>query len=119
MFKILRRALVVSLIVALAIPAFAATKGSNKSFTSNVAGSVFNTGANMVDTADGYVNSALKRTFSLFNPCLDAIKFCSDRIFAPIQMPIDYVESRIYKRNLGPKKAVAVPSPVKPVLPTK
>jgi hypothetical protein len=117
MFKIMKMALCVSLIVALAAPAFAAAKGSNKSFTSDVVGSVYSTGANAVDTADGFVNSALKRTFSLFNPCLDAIKFCSDRVFAPIQMPIDYVEGKIYKTKPAYKKAVAVPTPLKPVMP--
>lgn len=117
MFKILRMALCVSLIVALAAPVFAAAKGPNKSFTSEVATNVYETGANVVDRADGFVNSALKRTFSLFNPCLDAIKFCSDRVFAPIQMPIDYVESKIYKTKPATKKAVAVPEPLKPVMP--
>ena len=117
MFKILKMALVVSLIVALAAPAFAAATGSNKSFTSDMASSVYNKGANIVDGADGYINYALKTTFSLFNPCLDAIKFCSDRVFAPIQMPIDYVEGKIYKTNAAAKKAVAVPAPLKPVMP--
>lgn len=117
MFKFPRMALCVSLIVALAIPAFAAAKGPNKSFTSDMAGSVYDTGANMVDRADGFVNSALKRTFSLFNPCLDIIKFCSDTAFAPIQKPIDYVEGKIYKKKPAHKKAVGVPAPLKPVMP--
>lgn len=119
MFKLLKMALVASIVVALAVPAFAVpkAKGPDKSFTSEMAGSVYNTGANVVDTADGYVNYALKRTFSLFNPCLDAIKFCSDRIFAPIQKPIDYVESKIYKPKPAHNKAVGVPAPVKPVMP--
>ncbi len=119
MFKILRMALCVSLMIALAAPAFAAAKGPNKSFTSDMVGSVYDTSANVVDRADGIVNSCLKRTFSLFNPCLDAIKFCSDIAFTPIQKPIDYVEGKIYKTKPVAKKAVGVPAPLKPVMPKK
>lgn len=117
MFKFLGMALCVCLMIALAAPAFAAAKGPNKSFTSDMAGAVYNTGANAVDRADGFVNSALQRTFSLFNPCLDIIKFCSDYAFAPIQKPIDYVEGKIYKTKPAQKKAVVVPAPQKPEIP--
>jgi hypothetical protein len=105
------------LIVAVAIPAIAGGPPSSKakSAVSNVGKSVYQGGATVLEGAEGLFSGCLRTTFSLFNPCMDAIKGCSTIVFAPIEKPLDYLERAYYK----PRKAAVlrVPEPKKPDMP--
>ena len=94
------------LIVALASPVFAdggRTKRAKRSWTSSVYA-----GANgAVDQTAGICTGCLKRTFSLFNPCLDAIKGCTSIVMWPIDKPFEYVEQSVGHYWNGKKAAKA------------
>ena len=91
MSKPLRVALCGLLVLALASPVFAdggLVKRHHRSWTSSVC-----SGVNKVaDQTAGAFTGCFKRTFSLFNPCLDAIKGCTNVVMWPIEKPFDYME---------------------------
>ncbi len=80
----------VLLILTLTIPALADDTRQKSSGARRVASSIYHGGASVIDLTEGAISSCLKRTFSVFNPCLDMIKGCTTRVLTPIQAPIDY-----------------------------
>ncbi|HMK36004.1 MAG TPA: hypothetical protein VK463_13105 [Desulfomonilaceae bacterium] len=108
------------LIVAVAIPAFAGGSPDSKAKSSKVAkigDTVYQGGAQVLERTEGLFTGCLRNTFSLFNPCLDFVKGCSKVVFAPIEKPLDYLESAYYKRTSRAKGAAPVPEPKKPEIP--
>lgn len=100
------------LITAMAAPGFAAGTANTSYSLSQISGTVYKGGASALDTAEGAVSGVFRRTFGLFNPCLDLVKGCSDRILSPIEKPFAYVESAVFKPKApGTGK---VPAPKKP-----
>jgi hypothetical protein len=112
MSKALRITLCGLLILALTSPVFAdgrPAKQAHRSWTSSMC-----TGVNTVaDQTAGVFTGCLKRTFSLFNPCLDAIKGCTNVVMWPIEKPFDYMERSMGSYWTG-KKAAKAPACKKP-----
>jgi len=103
------------LIVALALPAQAGGAPEKRSTVSKVTGTVYKSGASVLDRSERLVSGCLKNCFSFFNPCLDLVKGCTNVVMKPIEKPFDYVENAWAKR--GKKPAPRVPAPKKPELP--
>ena len=93
------------LILTLTIPALADDTTQKGSGARRVAGSIYHGGASVIDMAEGAISSCLKRTFSVFNPCLDMIKGCTTRVLTPIQAPIDYFAAATTKSKPKPARA--------------
>ncbi len=110
MFRIIQIALCAVLISLLGLPALAGGKPVCKpqpSMAANVTGTVYNTGAGLVERTEGLVSGCLRSTFSFFNPCLDLVKGCTTRVLAPIEKPFEYAEDWANQR-MGAKKQAAV-----------
>jgi hypothetical protein len=104
MNKPLRILLCGLLILALASPVFAdgrPPKPTHHSWTSSVCGGV----NRAADKTAGVFTGCLKRTFSLFNPCLDAVKGCTSVVLWPIEKPFDYMEQSMGKYWTGKRAA--------------
>jgi hypothetical protein len=100
------------LVLALASPVFAdggSAKRAHRSWTSSIGAGA----SNAVDQTAGVCTGCLKRTFSLFNPCLDAIKGCTNIVMWPIEKPFDYMERSVGKYWDG-KKSAKAPAPKRP-----
>lgn len=96
------------LILALASPVFAdggLVKRAHRSWGSTICGGI----NHAADQTAGAFTGCLKRTFSLFNPCLDAIKGCTNIVMWPIEKPFDYVERSVGKCWSCKKTAKAAP----------
>ncbi|MGC8659910.1 MAG: hypothetical protein ACP5U1_12635 [Desulfomonilaceae bacterium] len=116
MDRILKIGVCLSLFVILSFPTIVLAKNTVRSKLSNLTTTVYHKGAKALDKTEGVIDTCLKSTFSLFNPCLDVIKMCSDVAFKPINYPFDYIEKRIYKPRLV-KKRMEIPAPQKPEMP--
>jgi hypothetical protein len=116
MDRILKIGVCLTLIVVLACPVIASTKAGKESKLSNLTSTVYDGGAKALDRTEGILSQCLKSTFSLFNPCLDVVKMCTDVALKPLNYPFDYVEKRIYKPK-AQKKRVEIPTPEKPEMP--
>jgi len=92
MSKIAKIALCTLLVLALAIPAFANGASEKRSSASKVTGAIYKGGATALETTEGLFSGCLRRTFSLFNPCLDFVKGCANVALMPIEKPLEYVE---------------------------
>jgi hypothetical protein len=100
------------LIAAIAVPGLAAGD-ANKSYSlSQISGTMYKGGATALDKAEGAMSGLFKRTFGLFNPCLDMVKGCTDRILSPIEKPFAYVENAMFKPKA--RGTTKVPAPKKP-----
>ena len=55
--------------------------------------SIYRGGVSAVEQTEGLISGVLKGTFSLFNPCLDIVKGCTNIVLAPIEYPLSYVAS--------------------------
>ncbi len=141
MDRILKMGVCLTLIVVLSCPAIVLAKDSSTSAASNMATTVYDGGAKVLNSicppcvaevcsicgimpqdrkgnqrTEGIINRCLKSTFSLFNPCLDAVKMCTDVALKPLNYPFDYVEQKIDKPKVVNKR-VEIPAPQKPVMP--
>jgi hypothetical protein len=104
MNKPLRIVLCGLLILALASPVFAdggSVKRAHRSWASSICSGV----NHAADQTAGAFTGCLKRSFSLFNPCLDAIKGCTNLVMSPIEKPFDYMERSVGKYWSGKKTA--------------
>jgi hypothetical protein len=119
MSKIAKITLCALLIVALAIPAFAGGAPEKRSTASKVKGAIYEGGATALETTEGLLTGCLRRTFSLFNPCLDFVKGCATVALMPIEKPLDYVEKAAFKPRHAKKAAAKIPEPQKPEIPQK
>jgi hypothetical protein len=97
------------LILALAVPAFAGGVPQKKS--ASTMGKVYDTGVSAVEQTEGIISGCLKNCFSLFNPCLDVVKRCTNVALAPIEMPFSYVEGKLSQPSKATKKAAKIPEP--------
>ena len=95
------------LIVALAIPAYAGG-APERSAVSRAGGTVYKSGAHLLDRTEILVNGCLKNTFSLFNPCLDFVKGCTTTVLSPLDKGFAFAENAVY-RQWPAKKAVKAP----------
>lgn len=100
------------LIAALAVPAFANGGPGKGSTVSKISGTAYKSGAQVLDKTGGVVNGCLKNAFSLFNPCLDVVKGCTDRVLYPLDKGFSYVETAASK-TWPLKKAPKAPAPKK------
>ncbi len=100
------------LIVALAIPAFANGGSYKGSEVTKVGGAAYKGGAKVLDTTANVVNGCLKNSFSIFNPCLDVVKACTDRVLYPLDKGFGYVET-VAAKSWPMKKAPKVQVPKK------
>ena len=116
MDRILKIGVFVTLFVFILCPSFVLAKGGVQSKISSMTATVYDKGSKALDKTEGVINSCLKSSFSLFNPCLDVIKMCSDVAFKPLNYPFDYIEKRIYKPRVV-KKRIEIPAPEKPEMP--
>jgi hypothetical protein len=119
MNKIAKVMLCALLIVALAVPAFAGGAPGKRSAASKVKGAIYEGGATALGTTEGLVTGCLRRTFSLFNPCLDFVKGCATVALMPIERPLDYVEKAAFGPRHAKKAAAKIPEPRKPEIPQK
>jgi hypothetical protein len=120
MSKIAKITLCALLIVALAIPALAGGAPGKRSTASKVKGAIYKGGATALETTEGVVTGCLRRTFSLFNPCLDFVKGCATVALMPIEKPLDFVEKAAFKpRHVRKAAAKKIPVPQKPEIPQK
>jgi hypothetical protein len=55
------------------------------------------------------VNGCLKRSFSLFNPCLDFVKGCTTLVLSPLDKGFAYAENTV-TRHWPKKKTVKAPA---------
>ncbi len=120
MYKLIKIAVCFVLISLLAVPAFSAGKTVDRTrpnIISNVAETVYDTSAGVVEKTEGLFSGCLKTTFSFFNPCLDLVKGCTTVVLAPIQKPIDYTEG-FFVRRTAAKQPVMAPVQ-RPGLPKK
>ncbi|MCL5125682.1 MAG: hypothetical protein M1511_14525 [Deltaproteobacteria bacterium] len=118
MDRILKIGLCLLLVVVLSCPTIVLAKSGVRSKISNLTTTVYKKGATALDKTGGVLDTCLKSTFGLFNPCLDVIKMCSDVAFKPLDYPFDYIEKRIYKPRVV-KKCIQIPAPEKPEMPNK
>jgi hypothetical protein len=119
MSKIAKIALCALLVVALAIPAFANGASEKRSSASKVTSAIYKGGATALDTTEGLFSGCLRRTFSLFNPCLDFVKGCANVALMPIEKPLEYVEKAAFKPRQAKKAKSKIPEPQKPEIPQK
>jgi hypothetical protein len=119
MSKLAKIALCALLVVALAIPAFANGAPEKRSTASKVKGAIYKGGATALETTEGLLSGCLRRTFSLFNPCLDFAKGCAGIALMPIEKPLDYIEKAAFKPRQAKKSAAKIPEPQKPEIPQK
>jgi hypothetical protein len=104
MSKLLRIVLCGLLIVAFAGLAFADGRPAKRT-DGSLASKIYAGGSNAADQTAGIVTGCFKRTFSLFNPCLDAIKGCTTLVLSPVEKPFDYAERAFEKCWYGKKAA--------------
>jgi hypothetical protein len=88
-----------------------------RSAVSRYGGTVYKSGSQVLDRSGMLVNSCLKNTFSLFNPCLDFVKGCTTRVLSPLDKGFAYAENAV-ARQLPKRKTVKAPEPGK-TAPTK
>jgi len=119
MIKIVKITLCALLIVALAVPALADGASEKRSTTSKVTGAIYKGGATALESTEGLLTGCLRRTFSLFNPCLDFVKGCANVALIPIEKPLEYVEKAAFKPRQAKKAAAKIPEPQKPEIPQK
>jgi len=117
MSKIAKITLCALLVLALAIPAFANGAPEKRSSASKVTGAIYKGSAKALESTEGLVTGCLRRTFSLFNPCLDFVKGCATVAFMPIEKPLDYIEKAAFKPRQAKKAAPKIPEPKKPEIP--
>ncbi len=55
-----------------------------RSAVSRYGGTVYKSGSQVLDRGGMLLNSCLKNTFSLCNPCLDFVKGCTTRVLSPL-----------------------------------
>jgi hypothetical protein len=111
MTKTLTAIICVCLIAAMACSAFA-NGARERSTVSRVGGSFYKGGSQILDKSGMVVNSCLKTTFSLFNPCLDFVKGCTTRVLSPLDEGFAYAENTVAKQ-WPKKKTVKAPPPGK------
>ncbi|MBI5569958.1 MAG: hypothetical protein HY914_08445 [Desulfomonile tiedjei] len=87
------------LALALAAPAFADVKTKGKA---SIPARVYASGAAATDRVAYAATRVLKTSFSVFNPCLDFVKGCTDVVLTPIGKPFDYMEKAMAKRWCPP-----------------
>ena len=117
MDRILKMSVCLTLIVVLSCPMIVLAKDSSTPAASNMATTVYDGGAKALYNIcppclaevcsicgimrqdrkgnlgnEDILNRCLKSTFSLFNPCLDVVKTCTDVALKPLNYPFDYVE---------------------------
>ena len=112
MTKTLTATICVCLIVAVACFAFA-NGSQERSSVSRVGGAFYKGGSQVLDRSGMLVNTCLKTTFSLFNPCLDFVKGCTDRVLSPFDKGFAYAEKSVAKQ-WPKKKTVQAPQAGKP-----
>ena len=79
-----------------------------RSAVSRYGGTVYKSGSQVLDKSGMLVNSCLKNTFSLFNPCLDFVKGCTTRVLSPLDKGFAYAENAVAKQ-LPKRKTVRAP----------
>lgn len=109
MDRILRIGLCLALVVVISLPALVLAKAGKDTNISNIPTKVYDGGVRVLDRTEGILNQCLKSTFSLFNPCLDVVKMCTDVVLKPLNYPFDYAEGKIYGANH--KKRLVIPTP--------
>ena len=100
------------LIIALAVPVFANGGPAKGTTVSKIGGAAYKGGAKVLDTSANMVNGCLKNSFSLFNPCLDLVKACTDTVLYPLDKGFGYVETAAAK-TWPMKKAPKILAPKK------
>lgn len=80
------------------------TVTAGTSYIDSTTNTIYRGGASMVEQTEGLVSGVLKGTFSLFNPCLDIVKGCTNIVLAPIEAPFSYFsKSTKYRAKKGSK----------------
>jgi hypothetical protein len=97
------------LALALAAPAFANEKSLPKA-KGSIPARIYATGATVTDRAANLTTRCLKTSFSVFNPCLDFVKACTDTVLTPLGKPFDYMEKAVAKRLCPPTAMRARPA---------
>jgi hypothetical protein len=100
MCKALRVAICGLLIAVFAIPALAGGVPhykARRSVYTNFGGTMYHGSEALLGRTGDIFTGCLRRTFSLFNPCMDFVKGCSAVVFSPIERPLDYLEHAYYK----------------------
>ena len=107
MTKTLTAIMCVCLIAAVACVASA--NGARERSTVSRAGVAFyKGGSHILDRGGMLVNTCLKTSFSLFNPCLDFVKGCTTRVLSPIDKGFAYAENTV-ARQWPKKRTVRAP----------
>ncbi len=110
MNKIVFAALCAFLIVALAIPVVQANSTTKATDTVTKYGhKAYRGGATIATNTEKHVTGILRNAFSLFNPCMDLVKSCSNTLF----YPLDYTYKAVVKSKPAAKK-VETPAPEQP-----
>jgi hypothetical protein len=109
----IRICMCILLVVALATPALC---GNHSTST---LGNLYTQSAAAGDQVGAALNGCLKRTFSLFNPCLDLVKGCTSIALIPIEAPFNLVSRLTCSSPPVHKHAPKLPMPKKPELPKK
>ncbi len=104
-------ALVLVIAVAIASPAAAGTRSSDSTTYK-----IYSGGVSALEQTEGLISGVLKGTFSLFNPCLDIVKGCTNIVLAPIEYPLSYLDRS--NRRVATKRH-KVPVAKKPEVPKK
>ncbi len=119
MSKIAKILLCALLVAALAVPAFAKSTCARRTTSSKVTRAIYRGSATALERTEGLLTGCLRRTFSLFNPCLDFAKGAATIAFMPIEKPLDYIERAAFKPYRTRRAAPRIPEPKKPEIPKK
>ncbi len=110
MYKIGFAALCGFVILMLAIPAVQANSTTKATDTITKYGhKAYRGGATIATNTEKHVTGILRNAFSLFNPCMDLVKGCSNTLF----YPLDYSYKAVVKPKPAAKK-VETPAPEQP-----
>jgi hypothetical protein len=107
MIKTLTAIICGCLIAAMACVAFA-NGAPERSRVSRVGGAFYKGGSQILDRSGMLVNTCLKTSFSLFNPCLDFVKGCTTRVLSPLDKGFAYAENTV-ARQWPKKKTIKAP----------
>ena len=86
MIKMVKITALTLLVAACVVSPVAAGSSSNSTTYS-----IYRGGVSAMEQTEGLISGVLKGTFSLFNPCLDIVKGCTNIVLAPIEYPLSYV----------------------------
>lgn len=101
MIKMMKIVVLTLLVAACAVSPVAA--GSSNDSTTY---SIYRGGVSALEQTEGLISGVLKSTFSLFNPCLDIVKGCTNIVLAPIEYPFRYFAAYGSRKQMAKKRSI-------------